>query len=123
MKRSKVKRRKYQATIIIKPEMGLGEKELFENMFKTTKTSDIDYKAREFLKLLPFPDAQYKHNIEQLDTTKSTYTSIIRKLRGLGIIKKEDGIWRYSDKFARRCTDMANTIRNIDINRSGQIGD
>lgn len=122
MKRRKMpKRRKHCATILIKPEMSLGEKELFENMFKTSNKSDIDLKAREFMKLLPFADCEWQHNIETLDITKSTYTSIISKLRGLGIIKKDEGIWRYSDKFCRRCADMADVIRNMDINRSGKV--
>jgi len=120
MKRNS-KRKKYQATILIKPDEALGEKELFENMFKTSKTSEIDLKAREFLHLLPFADVQWQANIKQLDITKSTYTSIIHKLRGLGIIRKEDGIWKYSDKFARRCLDMANTIRNT--NQGGLADD
>lgn len=122
MKRRKnPKRKKHQATLLIKPEESLGEKELFENMFKTSNKSNIDLKAREFMSLLPFPDCEWQHNIEKLDITKSAYTSIISKLRGLGIIKKEEGIWRYSDKFARRCTDMANTTRALQINRSGKI--
>lgn len=94
---------------------------MFENLFKTSGKSNIDTKARELLLKLPFYDRDHAVLQEELDIPFTMYYSIIKKLRGIGLISKRDGVWCYSDKFARRCEDMARVVRSMSINKGERV--
>ena len=94
---------KYQTTILFKPEEGI-KKEINEVLKCILwKKQELAEPALKFLELINekkgVDDGYWEDFCKNNKVTRGQYDSIIKKLRGCGLIYKKDSVWVASNEF------------------------
>lgn len=102
-KEEKKQKDKYITTILLKPELNLGNelKEILGCLL--WKKPNLSEPATKFLEIIRqengVEDSYWTEFCRSNNITISQYNSIIRKLRGAGLVYKKDSIWKPSTNF------------------------
>ena len=94
---------KYETTFLLRPVDGVGEsmKAVLRCIFwRKPELSEPAMKFLEFIKANHgVDDSIWEWFCTETSITRGQYDSIIKKLRGSGLIYKRDGTWLLSDDF------------------------
>lgn len=94
---------KYETTFLLRPVNGMGEsmKAVLKCIFwRKPELSEPALKFLEFIRENQgVDDSLWEHFCEKTSITRGQYDSIIKKLRGSGLIYKRDNTWMLSDDF------------------------
>ena len=94
---------KYQTTILLKPEEGInkGINEVLKCIL--WKKQELAGPALKLLELITTKkgiyDSYWEEFCKKNNLTRGQYDSIIKKLRGAGLIYKKDDVWKPSNDF------------------------
>ncbi len=82
---------------------------ILESLFY--RKPELARKALDFIYMLlekkRIPSSQWKETMEKLGMTHQEYYTMLGKLRGAGMISKQEGEWIISRQFANRAREMA----------------
>ncbi len=102
MKRN-ISEAKYETTFLLRPVDGVGQnmKAVLKCIF--WRKPELSEPAMRFLEFIKerggVDDSLWERFCEETAITRGQYDSIIKKLRGSGLIYKRDGTWMLSDDF------------------------
>lgn len=98
-----VDKHRYKTTFMLQPEKKRREmKDVLECIF--WRNPELAVPALEFLEILKesrVEDSIWSDFCEKKGITRGQYDSIIKKLRGSGLIYKRDRYWKLSDDFEK----------------------
>ncbi|KYK37484.1 MAG: hypothetical protein HXS48_05365 [Theionarchaea archaeon] len=101
--RRNISEAKYETTFLLRPVDGVGEsmKAVLKCIFwRKPELSEPALKFLDFIKENQgVDDSLWERFCVETSITRGQYDSIIKKLRGSGLIYKRDGTWMLSDDF------------------------
>jgi hypothetical protein len=101
--RSNIAKSRYKTTFLLHPVKRVDNKmdEVLECIF--WRKPELSIPALKFLDSLKetegIDDSFWEEFCKHVEITRGQYDSIIKKLRGSGLIYKRDGTWKLSDDF------------------------
>lgn len=101
--RSNIAKSRYKTTFLLRPVQRVDKNmdEVLECIF--WRKPELSIPALKFLESLKetegIDDSIWEEFCRHVGITRGQYDSIIKKLRGSGLIYKRDGIWKLSDDF------------------------
>ena len=111
--KSNISEAKYETTFLLRPVDGIGEsmKAVLRCIF--WRKPELSEPAMNFLEFIKenggVDDSTWEKFCRDSSITRGQYDSIIKKLRGSGLIYKRDGTWMLSDDFM----DFLQTVLQI----------